>query len=272
MTGLAIAPRRLAAPFTPSVGFDTPDFSVRLARCAEERDAAFRLRFEVFNLELGEGLAESYARGRDEDAFDAQCDHLLVEERSSGRVVGTYRLQTLEQARAGRGFYTATEFDLSFLPLAVLERGVELGRACVAREHRGRTVLMLLWRGIADYAASHGKRYFFGCCSLPSRDPRDGWRALAELERRGYLWDEATVPGRPGWTCPAPDEDQPRGENGRLTALLESYLRLGGKVCSPPVLDREFGTIDFLTVFDIEAAGTRTRDFFFPQEARRRSA
>ena len=123
------ASRRPALRLPPPCGFETADFSVRLARTREECDAAFRLRFEVFNLELGEGLAESFASGRDEDAFDAQCDHLLVEERATGRVVGTYRLQTQEQARADQGFYTATEFDLSYLPLGVLELRVGLGRA-----------------------------------------------------------------------------------------------------------------------------------------------
>ena len=234
-----------------------------------------RLRFEVFNLELGEGLASSYSTGRDEDAFDAQCDHLLVEERSSGRVVGTYRLQTAEAARGGRGFYTATEFDLAYLPTAVLERGVELGRACVARQYRGRNVLMLLWRGIAEYAGARGKRYFFGCCSLPSRDPLDGWLALDELERRGALWNEAWVPGRPEKTCRAVGERMPGREERagrrltRLPSLFESYLRYGGKVCSPPVLDREFGTIDFLVVFDVEAMDHRTRDFFFTRGSTR---
>jgi len=49
------------------------------------------LRFEVFNLELGEGLAESYATGLDVDPFDEFCDHLIVEELATSEIVGTYR-------------------------------------------------------------------------------------------------------------------------------------------------------------------------------------
>jgi len=52
------------------------------------------LRFKVFNLELGEGLAASHATGLDVDPFDEFCDHLIVEEVATGKVVGTYRLQT----------------------------------------------------------------------------------------------------------------------------------------------------------------------------------
>ena len=33
--------------------------------------------------------------------------------------------------------------------------------------------------------------------------------------------------------------------------LLRSYLAVGAKICGTPALDREFGTIDFLTVIDL---------------------
>jgi len=52
-------------------------YSARLARNAGEVRAAQILRFEVFNLELNEGLSQSHAGGFDEDPFDAVCDHLI---------------------------------------------------------------------------------------------------------------------------------------------------------------------------------------------------
>ncbi|HYP27347.1 MAG TPA: GNAT family N-acetyltransferase [Blastocatellia bacterium] len=70
-------------------------------------DAALRLRFEVFNLELGEGLESSFQTGRDSDEFDETCHHLVVYETARGEVVGTYRMQTSEMARAARGLYSA---------------------------------------------------------------------------------------------------------------------------------------------------------------------
>jgi putative hemolysin len=41
----------------------TPRYTLRLARTREEVEAALRLRFEVFNLELQEGFAESFFTG-----------------------------------------------------------------------------------------------------------------------------------------------------------------------------------------------------------------
>ena len=81
-------------------------YEVRLACRADEVRAAQMLRYEVFNLELKEGLATSHATGRDEDYFDPVCEHLLVEHLPSGQVVGTYRLQTGRKAadrRRARG-------------------------------------------------------------------------------------------------------------------------------------------------------------------------
>src|SRR5579859_1768188 len=144
-------------------------YSSRLARNAEEIHAAQTLRFEVFNLELNEGLAQSHARGFDEDPFDAVCDHLIVEHLPSRQIAGTYRLQTGVKAQKHLGYYCALEFEFDvFEPLRM--ETVELGRACVHRQHRNLVVLGMLWKGIADYARQHSARYLFGCSSLTTQD------------------------------------------------------------------------------------------------------
>jgi len=110
----------------------------RLAQNAEEVRRAQRVRFEVFNLELGEGLAESHATGLDVDPFDQFCDHLIVEHVPTSEVVGTYRLQTGQLAAANLGYYSEREFD--FAPYESLRcEMIELGRACVHADHRNFT-------------------------------------------------------------------------------------------------------------------------------------
>ena len=116
-------------------------YVVRFARTVEDLDAIERLRFEIFNLELGEGLDSAFASGRDHDDLDPHFHHLMIVCESSDEVVGTYRLQTSEMAAAGGGFYSAAEFDLAGLPEAFLRDAVEVGRACVARGHRNGRVL-----------------------------------------------------------------------------------------------------------------------------------
>lgn len=95
-------------------------YTVRYARSWAEVDTVLRLRYRVFNLEMGEGLEASRATERDEDAFDAACHHLVVEHEPSRTVVGTYRIQSTAMAASGAGFYSAGEYDLGGLPAAIL--------------------------------------------------------------------------------------------------------------------------------------------------------
>jgi putative hemolysin len=251
----------------PAGVFEHGRYRVRFARRAGELDSVLRLRYQVFNLEMGEGLAASAATGRDEDAFDAACHHLVVED-AAGAVIGTYRMQTAAMAAGGLGFYSAGEFDLSALPAEVIARAIEVGRACIAREHRNRQVLFLLWKGLARYLAATGTRYLFGCCSLTSQDPAEGLRALAHFAARGLLHPRFTVAPRPGLECAgdaaaaaaAVAADPAAVE---LPPLFRTYLRYGALVCGPPAIDYEFKTIDFLVLLDSAGLDPRSRALFF---------
>src|SRR5438552_6132284 len=155
-------------------------YVARLAQNADEVLLAQRLRFEVFNLELGEGLAESHATGLDVDPFDQFCDHLIVEHMATGEVVGTYRLQTGQLAAANLGYYSEREFD--FAPYESLRREmIELGRACVHAAHRNFNLLHLLWRGIATYSIERRARFLIGCSSLTSQNPLEGAAVYQKL-------------------------------------------------------------------------------------------
>jgi putative hemolysin len=223
-------------------------YAVRFAVTAEDVAAAQRLRFEVFNLELNEGLVSSHFTGRDEDRFDTVCDHLLVERADTGEAVGTYRMQTGTTAAANLGYYSETEFDFApFEPIRA--EMVELGRACVHRDHRHANVLTLLWKGIAGYATAHNTRYLIGCSSLTSQDCAVG-AATYEFFRTHRCLAERRFLTRPkqGFTCAM---DQCASDCPPPPKLLRAYLALGAKICGFPAIDREFGTLDFLTLLDI---------------------
>jgi len=88
-------------------------YRMRFAAGDDDLDAILRLRFDVFNLELGEGMDASFETGRDEDEFDPLCHHLMVEEAATGRLVGTYRMMTSSMAGLA---VTALGIVLSFVP------------------------------------------------------------------------------------------------------------------------------------------------------------
>lgn len=244
-------------------------YELRLARSAAELDAAFALRFAVFNVELGEGLKHAVLTGRDEDEYDAQCRHLIVTDRSDGTVVGTYRLQTAADAARGHGFYSASEFDLSALPQEILDGALELGRACIARPHRNTRVLFLLWRGIAEVARRTGTRWLFGCCSLTSQDPREGRALLDVLAARGALHPAHDVRPRAGYRCWPALSPCAAATAVAVPRLFDMYLSLGARVCGEPALDRAFGTIDYLVLFDLDELDAKSRARFLPERERR---
>ncbi len=256
------SPLRVAFPSGLSALREGP-YLVRFARDPADVERVLRLRFEVFNRELGEGLEESWRTGMDRDRFDEVCHHLMLVEAASDTVVGTYRLQTAEQARAGAGLYCAGEFELA--PLArIVSHGVELGRACILREHRQGSALFALWRGISAYLAWARKRYLFGCCSLTSQDPRAGLALQRWLEQEGHVHRELHVAPHASHACllPRGDGEEP-WPTVALPKLFGTYLRYGAKVVSAPALDREFRTIDYLVVLDARAMPARLWRLFF---------
>ena len=275
----AFAGGAIALPFAEPalrIHADVGRYRLRLAETAEDQEAACRLRFKVFNIELGEGLESSYDTGLDVDRFDTVCEHLLVEDKTSRRVVGTYRMQSGATAARHLGYYSEQEFSLA--PYEPLRPGIlELGRASIDREHRTPEVLMLLWRGIAQYATEMGLRYLLGCSSLNSNDPAEGWRMYGQLENFRVAREFETVPTAT-YACPAELQDadaQPSpcqtdrsgcdaapAAQGKVPKLLKTYLAIGARIAAAPAWDREFRTIDFLTLLDLKLLSAAARNRF----------
>jgi putative hemolysin len=237
----------------------TDRYDLTLADHVDDVVLAQRLRYEIFNLELHEGLSAAFETGIDADEFDEVCDHLLVHERESGRIVGTYRMQTGENAARHCGYYSEREFN--FAPFeSVRGEVLELGRACVAADHRNYVVLGLLWKGIATYAKLHGSRYLVGCSSLTSQDEAAGLAMYRELAARHLVEEKWQTRPLVGWRCSP--------LNGHATPppvpkLMRAYLTLSAKICGDPAIDREFSTIDFLTWLDLRTMPMRALQRFF---------
>src|SRR5581483_8892712 len=191
-----------------------------------ELDAAMRLRFEVFNLEMQEGLLSSWERGYDTDAYDAYCDHLIAKDLAGNKVVGTYRLLRQSSARRNIGFYSENEFDLTRLK-GLPDGLMELGRSCVAHSHRSSGVIAHLWGAIVEYARRHDTRYLFGCASLHCSEPREV----------GHLWDYL----RDHHLAP-----------GRYRVDPVTRCRMETSEEAPSAYDAEFGTSAVLMLMDLK--------------------
>jgi putative hemolysin len=232
------------------------NLTARLARTADDVDAAQALRYRVFYEEM-EAIPspETVARRRDFDSFDPVCDHLLVidEDRSDlpGGVVGTYRLLRRSVADRHGGFYSADEYDLT--PLLKLDGEImELGRSCVEADNRNRPTMQLLWQAIAAYVFQHKVTLMFGCASLPGADPSRQKLALSYLHhfhRAPEALRPRALPRRyVDMNLLPKDEIDVREALGALPPLIKGYLRLGGFIGDGAVIDPQFNTTDVSVV------------------------
>jgi putative hemolysin len=258
--------RPLAVPF-PKAGWSVPASTVsagpyllRFARTSNDLDHILRLRYEVYHLEHEVGLDEGHATGRDEDEFDQTFHHLLVEERDTRNVVGTYRMQTADMAMDS-GFAASRLFDLDALPAMIRGNAIEVGKLCIAKGHRNQRMLHLLWRGMAGYMSRNGKTIVFGTCALPTRDETLALAVHRGLEGEGACHPELAVPPLPHTACQA-GEGIPEREH-RLPELFQAYLGLGAKVLGPPAIDRAFKTTNWLLLVDIASLDPLTYRAFF---------
>lgn len=242
---------------------------VRLATTIAELDAAMRLRFEIFNLELQEGLRASYERGYDTDAYDAYCDHLIVKDLELDEVVGTYRLLRQGQAERNIGFYSENEFDLTNLKQsAKARRGslLELGRSCIASSHRSFATINLLWGAIVRYAIEHGDDFLFGCGSLHVSDSEEVRQIYSYLCAHHFATEEYRV--HPLDHClmrfDGADEQpaESRAVMRKLSPILKGYLRAGALICGAPAYDAEFGTADVLVLVEMNKLAVRYKQHY----------
>jgi putative hemolysin len=213
--------------------------SMGLARTASEIEEAQRLRYRVFAEEMGARLPDSENRV-DRDLYDAHCDHLLVRDGHSHKVVGTYRILPPARAQALGSYYSETEFDLSRLA-HLRNQMVEVGRSCVHPEYRDGGTITQLWGGLADYMVRNRHEYLIGCASIGMGD---GGHYAASVFEHIYLRHAAPVEYRVSPHCPLPLAALNRSLDVSIPPLLKGYLRLGAYVGGEPAWDPDFNTAD----------------------------
>jgi putative hemolysin len=207
-----------------------------------ELEEVFRLRSEIFSEEYGRNPPVS---GLDVDRFDLTCDHLIIVCRKSNQIVGTYRVLC---SSFTNHFYSETEFEMEEY-LSAPGTKLELGRACITKEHRNGATLALLWKGIMQYASLSGARYLFGCSSVKLNSHSQAEHFKKVLESNGNTSADWNIQPKPQYQFVS---TQDTAEEIEIPPLLRCYLKAGAKVYGFPAYDAEFNCSDFLTIIDLE--------------------
>lgn len=239
--------------FKPKLGLyiEFGPYVLKTAETQDELRAGFRLRHEVFHGEF-RGVRRP---GLDIDAFDKDFDHLIIIEKETKAVIGTYRLSGSVRRETS---YTGLEFDLTdvfMLPGPFLE----LGRACIRKDFRKGAVISLLWRGIAEYMNLSGAQVLLGCSSLKITDAADAALVYQHLRDEGAALPVGLASPTRKFRMPGlfahldhlqnglSDHQRARAE-ALIPPLLKSYLKFGARIAAAPAYDADFHCIDLLTL------------------------
>ncbi len=256
VTGTFSPNRQWLRSFTPKakIEFERGNYLVKTVESRAELEEVLRLRYDVFHREH---LQRKMPVGIDCDRFDRLADHLVIKDRTTGRIVGTYRLISSQYSLE---FYSQSEFSLGALTQLPGTK-LELSRACIHRDYRTGQVMHLLWRGLARYIQECGVDYLFGMASIWSMDPLEVGKIYGYLAKAGHIRHDLNI--FPTEKCRfggfSPDKNlQPNPEEVKgspiaelVPPLLQSYLKMGAQICPDPALDSDFRCVDFLTILKI---------------------
>jgi putative hemolysin len=238
-----------------------PLLTVSLARHQQEVLEAQHLRYKVFAEEMGARVPGG-EQNTDCDLYDAHCEHLLVRDTGTNKVVGTYRILNGARARRLGGFYADEEFDLTRLN-HLRDDMVEIGRSCVHPDYRNGATIALLWSGLARYMESHHYRYLIGCASISMAD---GGHSAAGIYRKLSATHLCPIEYRVFPRCELPLESYDREFDASLPPLIKGYIRIGSYVCGAPAWDPDFNTADLLMMLPLARIESRYARHFLRNE------
>ena len=226
--------------------FETADYRIKMLDFSnkEELREVQKLRYEYLLKDFDENKNEQ--GGLDDDGWDEFSDSILAVDKKSGRIVGTYRVATLETLK-GKPFKSEEEFDISALK-ADPDGFVEAGRAVVHENYRAGGVIGILWKGLIFYAASHGLRYIIGTASLHGTDPGLYVDCTSVLNQY-YVSDKFEVRAVRNSFEYGTLKDVSMAK-ADMPGLLRAYLNIGSKVSQNGYIDYEFNSCDVMIIMD----------------------
>jgi putative hemolysin len=226
-------------------------YAARLADSAADVIRAQELRHLAFR--AGRGLAGD--GGRDADAFDGRCLHVLVEELASGTLVCCFRLMPLRDGAEIDASYSAQFYDLAALR-SFAGPMVEMGRFCLHPAWKDPDILRVAWGAMTRHVDETGVELLFGCSSF------DGADAETHAEALTLLKDAHLAPKRWLPRVKAPQvfrfarklrqrHADPKRALLTMPPLLRTYLMMGGWVSDHAVIDRDLNTLHVFTGVEI---------------------
>lgn len=240
------------------INIETERFVIKTANSFFDLFKVLRFRKNVFLRSFKTDRGPLFL---DYESFDLQSDHLMIIDRTTKQIVGTFRLIC---SLFSESFYSQSEFDIDWRS-AGSEIKLELGRACVHPSYRTGAIIQHLWRGIVKYIVETESSYLIGCSSIKTMEPEkvaqlDCYFRSLNLEVQDaeikpnfkHSWSAVEKNKINAAYCESLSLQQAEEVRELIPPLLAFYVRAGARICPRPAVDRELQCIDYFTILDLK--------------------
>ena len=208
--------------------------------------AAQSLRYQCFNLSNKDEL--------DVDDFDALCQHVLIENLETEKLICCYRILKFDSGKNISSSYSSQFYDLKVIE-NFTEPMIEVGRFCIDPEVNDPSVVLTAWAALAQIVDHNETELLFGCSSFEGIEKEKYFDSFALLRDR-YM---------------APDHWRPKIKAAQvfcyskdliykvdkkkallnMPPLLKTYLSMGAWVSDHAVVDLNMKTLHLFTGMEI---------------------
>ena len=231
-------------------------YRARFASSQKDVSSAQALRYECFNLSNKIEL--------DVDDFDTICQHVLIENLETQKLICCYRVLSFENGKKINKSYSSKFYDLKAIEKYSAPM-VEVGRFCIDSEENDPSVILTAWAALAQIVDQNKIELIFGCSSFA------GIEKEKYLDSFALLRDQYLAPNH--WR-PKIKAEQVFHYSKELTykvdekkalitmpPLLKTYLSMGAWVSDHAVVDLNMKTLHLFTGMEISKIPKRRRQF-----------
>ena len=231
-------------------------YRARFASSQKDILAAQTLRYQCFNLSNKFEL--------DVDDFDTVCQHVLIENLETEKLICCYRILKFDNGENISSSYSSKFYDLKALE-SYTEPMIEIGRFCIDSEANDPSVVLTAWAALAQIVDQNQTELLFGCSSFEG------------IEKEKYLDSFALLRDR----YMAPDHWRPKIKAAQvfyyskdliykvdkkkallnMPPLLKTYLSMGAWVSDHAVVDLNMKTLHLFTGMEISKIPQSRKQF-----------
>lgn len=186
---------------------------------------------------------------RDVDAWDNECLHIVIRDRTTGALACCYRAALFDAEDVCRS-YSSQFYGLDCFK-SFDGKMMEVGRFCLSGEFKNPDIVRLAWAMLTQLVDCHGVTLLFGCTSFPGTETDRFSDALAYLQQKSIAPNGFSPERRAQHVIPLDTFSTRQFDEKRalqqMPPLLRTYLGMRGWVSDHAVVDRHLGTLHVFT-------------------------